>query len=138
MGLTKSNAVKLSPDVALRGTLIFCLYGYWVVTNQPTARSINTYWGGYFPVLGTILDALLPIGFVIGIITVVILGRYKPFTAILIGALPQITYMALSVGWWVAEFPELNPAAAFTHVSVTLFILISAWRELYVPPHSSG
>jgi len=122
--------LKIPPEAALRGSVLFCLLGYYFITSEPSSVSVNSYWGNAIPQIRPLLDSILPYTFLVGMIVIVAFSSFRPYAAILIGSAPQVLYMALSAGWWFARYPDLNIAALVTHMSVTLFIYLIAWREL--------
>ena len=121
---------RLTPDMLARFAVMITLLGYLIVTLNPTARSINVFYGSLFPATQPFFDVILPIMCIVGIFVVNVFGKHYPYRSIMIGTIPIMVYMAFSTGWVLAtlgtENPT-NPVAATTHISVCVLIYATAW-----------
>lgn len=129
-----NNKVKVTPDMIARFAVMVTLFGYLVVTLNPTGRSINVYWSDLFPFTRVFFDVIMPIMCALGIFIVNVFAKKYPYSAILISTAPIFIYMACSVGWVLATYGTdnpTNPVAAFTHISVVSLIYAIAWMGSY-------
>ncbi len=121
---------KLTSVMVAHFAVMITLLGYAIVASNPTARSVNAYYGNLIPASSVFYDGILPYLCIVGIIIIAVFAKKYPFIALLIATSPVVIYTLSSVGWVLGTYGTdnpTNPVAAFTHISVTCLIYAIAW-----------
>lgn len=128
---------KAIPLYVLKLILLWCLAGYLYTTVVSADIGLVTYYHNLEPVTGQYISAILPIGFIVGIVVLIGGWAINPTLAMKIALVPQIAYTALSANWFLGLYPDLSPAALFTHTTVSMIFAYLIWREeaIYVANH---
>lgn len=121
---------QISPLLGLRVALLILFIGYYQATSDPDTGLMKFYLNT-FPIVGRVLYALLPIGFLFSIGILMINRQEHPVATVLLASLPQFVYAIASAMWYVYAHPTLSPVALTTHIGISAFILLLAWSEVY-------
>ena len=129
-----TRASKITPVMVAHFAVMVTLLGYAIATANPTARSINAYYGDLIPASRVLFDTVLPYSCLIGILIIAVFSNKYPYRGVLIASIPVIIYMGCSVGWVLGTYgtdDPTNPIAAVNHVSMVGLIYAIAWMGSY-------
>lgn len=121
----------------LRFIALFILWTYYQIVTTDAPRSVTVFYTDVYMPFGTFIEFMMPNLIILGAVAIVVFGKQYPYRTILFGMVPQFIYSALSAGWFAGEYPTVNPAALYTHINLSVTILIIAGVSVYVAPNAA-